>query len=1040
MNASFNEHSHFVDERDSDGKTSLCRAIRCGHEREARDLIDKGANPYLTDNCGVNSFICYVATCLSNDELDKIFTNELFREEHKEALKIALLNVLYCHAPLLAVSGLPRLIKSYKILQKEKVLQCLALLREQCSIQYADRVETIETNIRENAINVSDILDLLSLLTDLGAKAEAVDSRANTPLHYATLLPLFGVAPDDVREIFNRLRFLGALRSVQNYERETALLFCLSNALKVITESNGLWSVEGLVKVCEFLLELTNDLQNSHSILHTIIPFISEGLKVEAWRRDDVLQLVKGVFEILPENKKVLSAVVNYTDNESNSPLHLWAAIKQDHDSILETIFEYLRKYGANVNFRNTSNETPLHLCRTWTAAKLLLDARANPNDKTSSGDSLLLAAAKRKGASERKGRLYPDVTESPQLFWSSVSRKGCDLWLKDNGEETVLSVLLKSNDCDLSKALINFAIKNGTNMHSILNVICKDKCKHTGWKIHLVKNILESAGINRLDADRAFRLCCANIDTFNIHRTSDKLSDSVVNDGEPPTKKAKKDEFDKKEEEKHESHGEEDVHYKIVMLLLIYGVNPCFCYGANSSSSRDTVGHLPTCLLITVKNERLKELLAEQVKNGIPKFFWDSKSEKHKSQLEKVADRKQYILFPKTNILHHKDKIASGSYGNFYVGIDRKNGKEICVKRYEKSCLNRQEDRTEETILRTLAGCDQIVQLLLAGQESTFSYLVLDLMEGNLENLIDGQYDEIDTAERTRLCKDVLVAGDYLHNKGFIHCNLKPQSILYKRKPNDGLHKWCLKIANFSRAIVNASTTRRDINEEIHTNNRWLAPEVSSRGKHFTLKSDVFPSGNICCCILSGQKHPFSSDGTANTNGISPEGTDLIEKMTKNDENLRASMAEALKHPIFWSIRRKVTFLGAVAKQEDFAFRRYTRVNRDLTKAFPEFRSNPWNTDTGMRMLYNGMTRHPDSRTYNTQSVMGLVEFIRNTYEHYQDNFPPSTGVNQTMLDNVFFRCFPKLVIEVYRTITTHGWDETRDKIKSILDDHGTI
>ena len=1031
MSASFNKHSHFVDERDLDGRTSLCRAIRCGHEREARDLIDKGANPYLTDNCGVSGFICYVATCLSNNKLDKIFTNELFREEHKEALKIALLNVLYCHAPLLAVSGLPRLIESYEILQKEKVLQCLALLREQCSIQYADKAETIEKKIRENAINVSDILDLLSLLTDLGAEAEAVDSRANTPLHYATLLPLLGVAQQDVREIFNRLRCLGTSRSVQNYERETALLFCLSNALKVITKSSGLWSIEGLVKVCKFLLELTNDLQNSHSILHTIIPFISVGLKLEASRRDDVLQLVKGVFEILLKNKKDLSAVVNYTDNRSNSPLHLWAAIEQDHDSVLETIFKYLCKYGANVNFRNTDNETPLHLCRTWTAAELLLDAGANPNDKTSSGDSLLLAAAKRKGASERKGGLYPDVTESPQLFWSSVSRKKCDLWLKDNRGETVLSVLLKSNDCDLSKALINFAIKIDTNMHSILNVICKDKCKHTGWKIHLVEDILESAGTNRLDADTAFRLCCANIGTCDIHRTSDKLSDSVVNDGEPSTKKAKKDEFGKKEEEKHESHEEEDVHYKIVMLLLNYGVNPC-CYGANSSSSRDTVGHLPTCLLNTVKNKRLKELLAEQVKNGIPQFLWNSESENHKRQLEEVADRKQYVLLPKTNILHHKDKIASGSNGNFYVGIDRKNGKEICVKRFEKSCVNRQEDKTEETILRTLAGCNGIVQLLLAGQESTFPFLVLDLMEGNLENLIDRQYDKIDDAERTRLCEDVLVAVNYLHDKEFIHCNLKPQSILYKRNTNDRLRKWCLKIAN-------PCTTRRDIKEEIHTNNRWLAPEVSSRGKHFTLKSDVFSSGNVCCCILSGRKRPFRSDGTADTNGISPEGTDLIEKMTKNDENLRASMAEALKHPTFWSIRTKVMFLRAVAEQEDF---RRSQVGTDLNKAFPEFWRNPWNTRRGIGMLYHGMTKPPDGRTYryHPSSAMELVRFIRNTYVHYQQNFPASTGVNETMLDNVFFRCFPKLVIEVYRTITTHGWDRERDSIRSILDDHGTI
>jgi hypothetical protein len=32
---------------------------------------------------------------------------------------------------------------------------------------------------------------------------------------------------------------------------------------------------------------------------------------------------------------------------------------------------------------------------------------------------------------------------------------------------------------------------------------------------------------------------------------------------------------------------------------------------------------------------------------------------------------------------------------------------------------------------------------------------------------------------------------------------------------------------------------------------------------------------------------------------------------------------------------------------------------------------------------------------------------------------------------DVVFFDDFPDLVIEVYKAITTHGWDKTRDDVK---------
>ena len=82
------------------------------------------------------------------------------------------------------------------------------------------------------------------------------------------------------------------------------------------------------------------------------------------------------------------------------------------------------------------------------------------------------------------------------------------------------------------------------------------------------------------------------------------------------------------------------------------------------------------------------------------------------------------------------------------------------------------------------------------------FSHLVLELMEENLEELLD-RYTMC-SAEVTRLCKDLVMGLQFLHEQKILHRDLKPQNILYKVHP-----KLCLKIADFglSRTVDSKCT-----------------------------------------------------------------------------------------------------------------------------------------------------------------------------------------------------------------------------------------
>jgi ankyrin repeat protein len=369
-----------VNARDAYGRTPLFYAVRDDNTTKARHLIEKGGNLQLKDNCHLSIFSFFIEYCISKKiEAMQLFTSELFHEERQlEALTLAILDTVYCQAPLLSVSDSPHLPKSYTIFNKTNLLKVLAFAREQCLIQdNAENVDKIESMIRENEIDVPLIL---SLLNNLGGNPNAADLDGNTALHYASFLPFLGVTQEPVIEICKKLKKFGTLFDTKNHQRQSPLLFCLSSiTLKVITEGNN-WqsSIGGLVEVCRFLLSngsgITNGSANVESIFHRIILLIQQGLQLnEEASRKAVCQVMIDVLKLLSPKKEAVRNAVNNTDTLLNSPLHLWASIaykspkdytsfltgEHEFERILRIILEHLLECGAKLNLRNENEQTP---------------------------------------------------------------------------------------------------------------------------------------------------------------------------------------------------------------------------------------------------------------------------------------------------------------------------------------------------------------------------------------------------------------------------------------------------------------------------------------------------------------------------------------------------------------------------------------------------------------------------------------------------------------------------------------------------------
>ena len=893
-----------------------------------------------------------------------LYTSQLFQEEpQRKALTHAIFNILYCQAPLLSLRSFLHLLEPYAIFNETNVLGALAFAREEYVNQDSHKVENIDKVVQMIREKVTDVPRIISLLVNLGADPQTTDSEGNTAFHYATLLPLNGVTQEVVMDMCKKLKRFGTIFHGKNHQHQSPLLFCLSSSTwKVVTENNS-WqsSIRGLVEVCRFLMSSRNVIVNSELILHRIISLIQQGLELnkEAQRRA-VVQVLVDVLELLPPNEEAVTGAANDIDNLLNSPLHLWASIAlktpQDYsrsgtafEDILKRILDHLLKCGAKCNARNADEETPLHTCRTWTAVKLLLDASANPRVQDSSGYSPLLTAAKKKNASQKTEHLYPDVTEKPESFWKYALQKRLDPWVAGKQGETILSVLVKSEDFALTRALVEVACKEESTTDndklSILNVICQDESKHTHWKTILVDIILKSARTSRLALESPLRLCCRNIVKFGMFdaqpvsiqsSVSDKSSDD---DGQPSPKKRRKDESAKEQESNEKQVSYDSVHCKIAEQLMLYGVD---IHHADQSGI--------CCLDIANDCPSLQDLLTKPIEiDTIPILIpWSSVSDKRKGLLAKVARRHECKMV--NQIWYHREYIGSGSFGHIFAGINEKDGREVAVKRVEKLRLKRPEDKREIENLIALSYCEHVVRYISFFEDEDFSYLVLELMEGNLEEFFDGYTI---TAELTCLCKDVVMGLQFLHEQKILHRDLKPQNILYKVHP-----KLCLKIADFglSRTVDSECTT---VYGTVAGTRCWIAPEVLKSKKHgvdpisFAQASDVFSCGILLHYILSARKHPFNPTDCANKsepevsnkteanimndkmdgwdNSLCPKATHLVKKMLENNEKDRPSASEALEHPLFWSNKGKVNFLKAVSSHEKFHKKHYLNIETAL-------------------------------------------------------------------------------------------------------------
>ncbi|CAL8135762.1 unnamed protein product [Orchesella dallaii] len=309
----------------------------------------------------------------------------------------------------------------------------------------------------------------------------------------------------------------------------------------------------------------------------------------------------------------------------------------------------------------------------------------------------------------------------------------------------------------------------------------------------------------------------------------------------------------------------------------------------------------------------------------------------------------------------------------------------------------------------------------------------------------------------------------NWVHKSRFLHRDVKPGNVLIFETSSG---QEIAKLGDFgmSRKLSGAST---GTNSAGRGTSDWMAPEAlraMNFGEIFysSWRIDIFSLGMMSHFTLSIGSHPFeyiSKFGKFIMTNILQdsvlplklghphyEADHLFQWMMSKNASKRPKIIEVLDHPFFWSLRRKGKFLEDLARCFDSKKEGELRaISKEVDKFYKkslvalavEEPSN-WLRRMGSKLepLLAKRKFSKGTKNYDGDSVMMLVELIRDKYMHYRDvvdelstsdEYFGEDGVfSDDKFINFFLTTFPELIIILFCSLGENRKDTHVNRLRN--------
>ncbi|TVU55332.1 MAG: serine/threonine protein kinase [Arthrospira sp. PLM2.Bin9] len=194
---------------------------------------------------------------------------------------------------------------------------------------------------------------------------------------------------------------------------------------------------------------------------------------------------------------------------------------------------------------------------------------------------------------------------------------------------------------------------------------------------------------------------------------------------------------------------------------------------------------------------------------------------------------------------------VGQGQYGKVYCASDRQKGQLVALKELSHSATSTSQFLQELWYIISLQH-PNIAACLGLEHIQNGRYLVMDYCEaGTLRGLIEGN-QTLGLLEGLQIIVEILQGLDYAHQRGIIHCDIKPENILLTIVAG----KWQPKLSDFG--IARRLPSHHDIGSPSHApggSPAYMAPERFYG--MYSAQSDIYAMGVVLYELLVGDR-PF--------------------------------------------------------------------------------------------------------------------------------------------------------------------------------------
>ena len=246
----------------------------------------------------------------------------------------------------------------------------------------------------------------------------------------------------------------------------------------------------------------------------------------------------------------------------------------------------------------------------------------------------------------------------------------------------------------------------------------------------------------------------------------------------------------------------------------------------------------------------------------------------------------------------------SAGSGGQILRCSRHCDGVEFAVKKIVKNLSA--EGKSQISALQRLDHAN-IIKMVDWFEDDEHIFIVMELAAGGdlCDKIVNsGTFSEKVT---TAIFCQILLAVNYIHSKGIVHCDIKPENILCMSSDDDAT----VKVTDFGFAQNDEGKDRHIL--QPRGTMTYCAPEVLG-GEAFDSKADMWSLGVLLYCMLAG-KAPFGQNQPRSQllrkalkcqldfshdvfSAVSADAQDLIRRLVVVSPQDRLSAADALRHP----------------------------------------------------------------------------------------------------------------------------------------------